>query len=100
LTSTRLDIANAVGNVTRFKEDPKEVHLAVVKIIFRYLKGTSDYGFSYDISHGFTLFAYTNVDWEGNVDDRKSTCGGTFFLEGKLVSWVRKKQNCISHSTT
>ena len=42
---------------------------------------------------------FTNVDWEGIVDDRKSTSGGAFFLGKRLVSWTSKKQNCISQST-
>ena len=39
-----------------------------------------------------------DVDWAGSVDDRKSTSGGAFFLGKRLVSWKRKKQNCISQS--
>ena len=42
---------------------------------------------------------YTDANWAGNVDDRKSTSGGAFFLGHRLVSWTIKKQNCISQST-
>ena len=96
LTHTILDIANAVGIIARFQADPKEYHYAAVKSIFRYLKGTSDYGIWYDRSSDFTLCAYTDVDWASNMDDKKSTNGGAFFLGGRLVSWLRKKQDCIS----
>ena len=64
------------------------------------MKGTSDYGIWYDRSSDFTLCAYTNVDWAGSMDDRKSIGGGAFFVGGILVSWLRKKKYCISHSTT
>ena len=40
------------------------------------------------------------MDLLGNMDDRKITSGGAFILGGRLVSWVSKKQECISHSTT
>jgi hypothetical protein len=91
LTHTRLDIANAIGVVARFQADPKETHLAVVKRIFRYLKDTMEYGLWYDRSNVFTLQAYTDADWAGDTDDRKSTSGGAFFLGGRLVSWLSKK---------
>ena len=63
--------------------------------IFKYLKGTSNYGIWYDRSSDFTLCAYTNSNWVGNMDDRKSTSGGEFFIGGRLFSWLRKKQDCI-----
>eukprot|EP00253_Pinus_taeda_P026560 PITA_26560 len=46
-----------------------------------------------------TLHAYTDADWVGSVDDRKSTSGGAFFMGSRLVSWLNKKQSSISLST-
>ena len=43
---------------------------------------------------------FTDVDWVGNLDDRKSTSGGAFFLGKRLVSWTSKKKNFTSQSTT
>ena len=48
----------------------------------------------------FFLRAYSDVDWAGCVDDRKSTCGGAFFLGESLVAWISKKKTSISLSTT
>ena len=45
------------------------------------------------------LCVYTNADWVGNMDEKKSTSGEAFFLGGRLVSWLRKKQECTSQST-
>ena len=95
-THTRLDIANVVGIVARFQADPKEFYYVAVKRILRYLQGTPDFGLWYDRSSDFTLCAYIDVDWKDNMDDRKNTSGGAFFLGGRLVSWLRKKQDCIS----
>ena len=99
LTHTRSNIANVVGIVARFQADPRKAHYATIKRIFRYLKVTPEFGLWYDKSNDFTLCTYTDVDWEGCMGCRKNTSGGAFFLGGRLVSWLRKKQDCTSQST-
>ena len=80
LTHTRSDIENAVRIVARFQVGHREEHYVVVKSIFRYLKGTLDYGIWYDRNSDFTLCTYTDIDWARDWDDSKSTSGGSFFL--------------------
>ena len=92
-------IALSIGIIARFSANPKENQLMNVKRIMRYLKGIEDYGLYYKKNEKFTLRAYTDVDWAGNIDDRKNTDGGEFFLGKRLVTWTNKKQNCISQST-
>ena len=99
LTGTRPDIMNAIGIVGRFQANPKESHLQAVKRIFKYLKGTQEFGLCYPRDADLTRHAYTNADWAGSVDDRKSTNGGAFYTDSKLVSWFNKKKNSISLST-
>jgi hypothetical protein len=99
-TTTRPDIMQVVGLVGRFQSTPKETHLKVVKRIFIYLQATLDFGLWYPKTKEFTLNAYTDADWEGSIDDRKSTSGGAFFLGKCLVAWLSKKQTSISLSTT
>ena len=96
LRHSRPDIANAIGIVARFQDDPKEYHYAAIKRILKYIKGTSDYGIWYDRGNDLTLCTYTKANWAGDRDERKSTNGGAFFLGGRLVSWLSKKQDCIS----
>lgn len=96
---SRLDIAHAVGIVARFSADPKETHMTAIKRIFKYLKGTEDYGLVYQKGNDFDLTVYTDANWAGNIDDSKSTSGGAFFLGERLVSWLSKKQGCVSQST-
>ena len=57
----------------------------------RYLKGTEDFGLYYKKNENFELRAYTDADWAGNIDDRKNTSGGAFFLGRRLVTWTSKK---------
>ena len=70
-----------------------------IKRILRYLKGTEDYGLWYKLGGHLDLKVFTNAEWVGNIDDRKSTGGGAFFLGKRLVSWTSKKQNYTSQST-
>eukprot|EP00253_Pinus_taeda_P015824 PITA_15824 len=99
LTGTRPDIMHAVGIVGRFQANPKEAHLQAVKRIFKYLQGTQNYGLWYPIDTNLTLHAYTDADWVGSVDNRKSTSGGAFFMGSRLVPWFNKKQSSIALST-
>ena len=71
-----------------------------MKRIFKYLQGTQDFGLWYPKNADLTLHAYTDADWAGNVDDRKSTSGGAFYMGPRLVSWFNKKQSSIALSTT
>ena len=100
VTSTRLDVMQVVGLVSIFQSTPKETHVAAIKIILKYIKGTVDYGLWYPKSNNFTLREFTDAYWEGSIDDRKSTSGAAFYLGDCLVSWLSKKQSSISLSTT
>lgn len=100
LTGTRRDITDAVGIDGIFQANAKETHLQAVKRIFKYLQGTQNYGLWYPRDTNLTLHAYTDEDWAGSVDDRKSTSGGAFFMCSRLVSWFSKKQSLIALSTT
>jgi hypothetical protein len=64
LTNTRPDICFAVNTVSQFLVEPRCVHLVAAKHVMRYLKGTMDYGLSYEGDHDFTLIGYTDADWQ------------------------------------
>jgi hypothetical protein len=70
VTASKLDVMQAVGQVARFQETPKESHVLAVKRIFRYLKGTEDFGLWYPKGKYLSLIAYTNADWVGCIDDQ------------------------------
>ncbi|KAK6124581.1 hypothetical protein DH2020_041677 [Rehmannia glutinosa] len=73
LTTSRPDILHAVCLCARFQSNPKESHMSAVKRIFRYLKGTIQYGLFYPKNENFSLKGYSDSDYAGNIDDRKST---------------------------
>ena len=60
--------------------DPKRVQLVAKKHVMRYLNGILDYGIRYAMNSEFRLGGYTDLDWEGSVEDRKRTLGCSFIL--------------------
>ena len=100
LTASRPDIMFAICLCARFQSCPKESHLNAVKRIFRYLKGSMNFCLWYPKCTNFSLCGYTDADFGGCRIDRKSTSGSCHFLGNCLVSWMSKKQNAISLSTT
>ncbi|GKD01404.1 putative ribonuclease H-like domain-containing protein [Tanacetum coccineum] len=69
-----------------FQVTPKTSHLLAVKRIFRYLKGKSTLGLWYSRNSPFELVAYTDSDYAGATQDRKSTTKGCQFLGNRLTS--------------
>ncbi|GJT24768.1 hypothetical protein Tco_0894705 [Tanacetum coccineum] len=100
LTASRPDIMFAVCACARFQVTPKTSHLLAVKKIFRYLKGKPTLGLWYSWDSPFELIAYTDSDYAGATQDKKSTTGGCQFLGNKLISWQCKKQTVVATSTT
>ena len=93
------NVVLSIGIVARLSANPRENHLMIVKRIIRYLQGIEDYGLYYKKNDKFELRAYIDGYLARNIDEKKSTSGGPFFLGKRLVSWISKKQNCTSQST-
>nr|GEV51713.1 hypothetical protein [Tanacetum cinerariifolium] len=87
LTASRPDIMFSICAYARHQVTPKECHLHAVKRIFRYLKGYPKLGLWYPKESPFDLLAYSDSDYGGATQDRKSTTGGCQFLERRLISW-------------
>jgi len=78
---------------------PRDSHLALLKRILRYVKGTLDFGLRPNRTTQLQLSAYTDADWAGCPDTRRSTSGFAVFLGDTLVSWSSKRQNTVSRSS-
>ena len=91
-SATRPDITFTVNNVAKCSEKPTKEHWSAVKRIFRYLKGTVNYGLQYSRVAREECVGFRNADWAGNTKDRKSVSGYLFQLNGCSVSWRSKKQ--------
>src|ERR1700726_2392870 len=84
----RPDIAYAVQHLSQFTSNPGPEHVAGVKMVYRYLKGTSDLGICYSSQEG--LHCYTDAGWGQNILDGKSISGHVFTMAGGVVSWGSK----------
>jgi hypothetical protein len=100
LTATRPDMMYVVSLISRFMERPTELHLNAAKRVLRYLKGTMSFGLFYRKGEKQELIGYTDSDYAGDQDDRKSTSGYVFMLSSGAVSWSSKKQPVVTLSTT
>ncbi|CAM8924307.1 unnamed protein product [Rhodiola kirilowii] len=100
MVCTRPDIAHAVSVVSRFMGQPEKEHWQAVKRIFRYLRGTSDVGLIYGSDSQCLVTGYTDSDYAGDVDSRRSMTGYVFTLGGSIVSWKATLQPTITLSTT
>lgn len=100
ITTTRPDLMFVVSLISRFMANPTEVHLQAAKRALRYLKGTVDFGICYKKNGNKELIAFTDSDYAGDLEDRKSTSGYVFMLSGGAVSWSSKKQPIVTLSTT
>ena len=96
---TRPDITFAVSNVARFCSKPMKQHWTAVKRIMRYLRGTQNYDILYTRDCVTDVEGYSDADWAGDVNDRKSTSGYVFTISGGAVSWKSKKQTSVALST-
>lgn len=99
LTLTRPDISYAVQQICMFMHQPRDFHMQLVNRVLRYLRGTSHYGLQLFKSSSLDLLAYTDAEWAGCPDTRKSTSGFCVFLGDSLISWSSKRQPTVSRSS-
>ena len=98
VTGTRPDLAVATGEVAKYCNNPGLQHWAAVKRILRYLKGTVNLGLLFNPKNS-TLVGYSDADWAGDLDSRRSTTGYLFEIGGVPVSWKSKRQATVALST-
>ncbi|XP_068498051.1 uncharacterized mitochondrial protein AtMg00810-like [Phaseolus vulgaris] len=99
LTITRPDISYAVQQICLYMHNLREEHFAALKRIIRYIKGTPTLGLHLCQSLSTQLITYTDADWAGCPDTRRSTSGYCVFLGDNLISWSSKRQPTLSRSS-
>ena len=85
LVNTRPDICFAVSTLGQFMCESRQMHWVAAKHVLRYLRGTVGYGLRYTSSNDLSLVAYSDSDWAGSMEDRKSTSGCCFSLGSAMV---------------
>lgn len=99
LTFTRPDISYAVQQVCLHMHAPQTEHMLALKRILRYVQGTLQFGLHLYSSPIEKLISYTDADWGGCPDTRRSTSGYCVFLGDNLISWSSKRQPTLSRSS-
>ena len=99
LTHSRPDLSYVVGAVSRYMQEPHELHWNAAKRILRYVQGTITFGIHYAAGTALNLLGFTDSDWVGDSIDRKSTSGYSLSLGSGPICWSSKKQAAIALSS-
>jgi histone deacetylase 1/2 len=81
-------------------QSPRSPHWAAIKRILRYVSLTVSHGVHLCASSSSLLYAFSDADWAGNYDDRRSTGGHAIFYGPNLIAWSARKQATVSRSST
>lgn len=98
--ATRPDITFAVNLASRYLEKPTKIHWNAVKRILKYLKGTVDYGIKFDCGQEPIINVYSDADYAGDLDTRRSTTGFVVKFGSSVISWSSQRQQAVALSTT
>ena len=93
MVETKPDIAFSTAVSSRFLKNPSHQHMEAAKTILNYLKGSKLRGMTYGGGEELMIQSYSDSDWAGDKESRKSTFGYIFMLNGGPVSWCSK--SCI-----
>ncbi|XP_052197182.1 uncharacterized mitochondrial protein AtMg00810-like [Diospyros lotus] len=99
LAITRPNIAHAVTAIGQYMHKPHVSHFQALKRIFHYVKGTLQFGLVFTPFTSREILAYSNADWAGGPDTRRSISGYAIYLGDNLLSWSSKKQPTVSCSS-
>jgi hypothetical protein len=89
-----------VNKVCQYLHAPTTIHWTAAKRVLCYVKGTLKVGLTFQKSSSTLLSAFSDADWAGCLDDRRSTGGFAIFFGPNLISWSARKQATVSRSST
>lgn len=98
-TNCRPDISYSTSFLSRFMDRATDTHWAAAQRVLKYLKGTKKHGLLYR-KGSHPLLGYSDSDFADDINDRKSTSGFIFLLNGATIYWRLKKQTVVAQSTT
>ena len=100
MLGTHPDICFAVNRLSQYGANPTHEHLLAAQHVLQYLSGTRCRKLVYGTNDSTELIGYSDSDWAGDRDDRRSTTGYTFILSGGAIAWATQKQRTIALSST
>ena len=96
LSHTKPNISYVVGVLSQFMHDPRVIHQQAARKVLAYLKGTIGMGLLYKQGESLGVQIYTDADYAGSIDDRRSTSGYGCLVGGNLVMWRSQKQKVVA----
>jgi hypothetical protein len=99
LVNTRPNICFVVNTLSQFQVEPRHEHWIAAEHVLRYIRGMLNYGLRYTSSGDIQLHGFTDSDWAGSAEDRRSTSGMCFSLGSAMISWGSRKQKFVALST-
>ena len=100
LNTTRPDITFVTQQLSQFLTKPTQTHYTAAMRVLRYLKSCSGKGLFFPRDSTLQLLGFSDADWAGCLDSRRSISGQCFFLGKSLISWRTKKQLTVSRSSS
>jgi hypothetical protein len=89
-----------VGTLSQFSSDPCPTHWQALKRVLRYLQATPNHGLKFTREEGSRICGYTDADWAGDIESRRSTSGYVFMRNGGCIRWESQKQRSVALSST
>ncbi|CAA7057312.1 unnamed protein product [Microthlaspi erraticum] len=99
MVCTRPDLAQAVIQISKYMANLGREHWNAVKLVLRYLKGTTEYGLMFRGQKCGSVVAYVDSDYAEDLDNRRSTTGYVFTLAGGPICWRSVLQYVVALST-
>jgi hypothetical protein len=99
---SRPDIANAVRELTKCLVGASQAAYKEMLRVIKFVLDTRDYGLKLAPTRTkfkWKLVAYSDSDWAGDKDDRRSISGFILFLNGAPIMWRSKGQKTTALSS-
>ena len=90
MLGTRIDIAYVVIKLVRYAFNPNNTYFTAVKRVYKYLKGTKDYGITYYKNKNHFISGYCDADYAGDIKTTKSTSDYLILYAGGIINWKSK----------
>jgi hypothetical protein len=100
LNTTRPDITFITQQLSQFLSKPTHTHYNAAVRVLKYLKGCPGRGLFFPRNSTLQLLGFSDADWAGCKDSRRSISGQCFFLGQSLISWRTKKQPTVARSSS
>ena len=100
---TRCDISNTVSKLSRYNSKPTRKAAQAARQLWTYLRGTARLKFILSLSNvkesNLQMVGYSDSDWAGDSDTRRSTTGWMVFIGNSLINWISQLQSFIAQSS-